>query len=99
MPTLEDIQATLRAQMPALRERYHVETLGIFGSYVRGEQTEESDVDLLVTFSQTPDLLEFVDLADDLEQALGRKVDLVTRGALKRRRRLASYILREVQPV
>ena len=99
MPNLEDIRETLRREMPYLRERFHVETLGVFGSYVRSEQTEESDVDLLVTFSMTPGMFAFVALADHLEAVLGRKVDLMTRDTLKRRKRLAFYILREVQPV
>ena len=97
MPTLEDIQATLRAQMPYLCERYHVETLGVFGSYVRGEQVEDSDVDLLVTFSKTPDLLEFVDLADHLEQLLGCKVDVATESSL--RERIRARVLREALPL
>lgn len=97
MPTLDDIRETLRRELPYLREHYHVETLGVFGSYVRGEQTEESDVDLLVTFSKTPDLLEFVGLANYLEDVLGVKVDLSMRDALKRY--LAPYILREVEYV
>ena len=99
MHTLESIQARLREEMPHLRACYGVETLGVFGSYARGEQTDESDLDLLVTFSKTPDLLTFVDLADYLEACLGCKVDLMTPNALKRRKRLASYILPEVRPV
>ena len=95
MKTLEDIQEILRREMPFLRARYHVETLGVFGSYVRGEQTEGSDLDLLVTFAETPDLFEFVDLANYLEDTLGMTVDLGTPKALKRY--LAPYILREVQ--
>ena len=99
MHTLESIQAKLREEMPYLRERYHVETLGVFGSYVRGEQTEASDLDLFVTFFKTPDLLTFVDLDDYLEARLACRVDLVTPNALKRRRRLAPYVLQEVQPL
>ena len=95
MKTLEDIQTALREEMPFLRTHYHVETLGVFGSYVRGEQTEASDVDLLVTFSETPDLIEFVGLANHLEDMLGVSVDLGTPKGLKRY--LAPYIMREVQ--
>ncbi len=85
MPTLEDIHATLRAQMPYLRERYHVETLGVFGSYARSEQTDESDLDVLVTYSKTPGLFAFVGLAQYLEDLLGVKVDLATPAMLKAR--------------
>ena len=84
MPTTQDIEDQLRAELPHLRERYAVERLGLCGSFVRGEQTDESDVDLLVTFSETPDLLEFVNLKRHLEDVLGREVDLGMPTALKK---------------
>ncbi|MEF8866256.1 MAG: nucleotidyltransferase family protein [Salinibacter sp.] len=83
MPTLDDIRAQLRAELPTLRERYNVDRLGICGSYVRGEQTNDSDLDLLVTFTETPGLIEFVGLEHYLEDALGLPVDLGTPGGLK----------------
>jgi len=83
MRTLDDIRQQLRTEMPTLRERYHVERLGICGSYVRGEQTDESDLDLLVTFTETPGLLEFVGLKHYLEDTLGLSVDLGMPDALK----------------
>lgn len=95
MTTLDDIQAVLRAQMPYLRAHYHVETIGVFGSYVRGEQTEESDVDLLVTYTKTPTLFDIAHLQHYLEDVLNVKVDLVLQNGLKRY--IAPYILREVQ--
>jgi uncharacterized protein len=81
--TLEDVLRILRTQLPELRERYGVGTLGIFGSYMRGEQTRRSDVDLLVDFDRSPTLPEFIDLEHHLSKLLGVKVDLVTRRALK----------------
>jgi hypothetical protein len=69
--------------MPSLAQRHKIKSLGIFGSYVRGEARSTSDVDLLVEFSETPDIFKFMDLEDDLTDILGRKVDLVTRPALK----------------
>ena len=96
MRNLADIQATLREQMPYLREHYRVERLGICGSYVRGEQTEESDVDLLVTFSETPGLFDFVSLKHHLEDTLGLGVDLGMPDALKEGP-AAENIRREVQ--
>ena len=83
MRTLDDVQKQLRAEMPYLRERYHVERLGICGSYVRKDQTEESDLDLLVTFSKTPGLLDFIGLKHYLEDRLGLSVDLGMPDALK----------------
>ena len=83
MRNLAAIQAALREQMPYLREHYSVDRLGICGSYVRGEQTEESDVDLLVTFSETPGLFKFVNLKHYLEDTLGLDVNLGMPDALK----------------
>jgi len=83
MRTLDDIRQQLRAEMPTLHARYHVERLGVCGSYVRGEQTEASDLDLLVTFTETPGLLEFVGLKHHLEDTLGLSVDLGMPDALK----------------
>lgn len=94
MKALEDIQDVLRQELPYLRAHYGVDRIGVFGSYRRGEQTEKSDVDLLVTFARTPDLLDFVDLKFYLEDRLGQRVDLITQGALKER--MAPRILSEV---
>jgi len=82
---IENLKSQIEALKPALRERFKVETIGIFGSYVRGEQKRKSDLDVLVEFSETPSLFEFVDLEDFLSQKLGVKVDLVMRDALKPR--------------
>jgi predicted nucleotidyltransferase len=82
--------------MPYLRERYAVDRLGICGSFVRGEESETSDVDLLVTFTETPDLLEFVNLKRYLSEKLGRDVDLGMLDALKEGP-AADNIRREVQ--
>lgn len=84
----------LRKQMPELSERYSVKSLGIFGSYVRGEQTRRSDMDILVEFEQPPDLFRFMDLEEHLAKQLGVKVDLVPRRAL--RGEIGQRILNEV---
>lgn len=96
MRDLADIQAALREQMPYLREHYRVDRLGICGSYVRGDQTEGSDVDLLVTFSETPGLFKFVGLKHYLEDTLGLDVDLGMPDALKEGP-AAEIMRREVQ--
>jgi uncharacterized protein len=84
-PTREcqQIRAILAQHLPELRRRYAVASLSLFGSYVRGEQRPGSDVDVLVTFSETPSLLEFVDLKLCLADLLGTEVDLVMASALK----------------
>jgi len=73
----------LRQHLPELSKEYNISYLGIFGSYVRGEQKEDSDLDVLVEFSKTPDLFEFIGLKQDLSDILGVKVDLVMKNALK----------------
>ena len=83
METTQDVKDRLEAELPYLQERYAVERIGLCGSFVRGEQTGESDVDLLVTFSETPDLLEFVNLKRHLEDVLRREVDLGMPSALQ----------------
>jgi predicted nucleotidyltransferase len=83
MPTLDDIRDQLRAELPSLRERYDVDRLGICGSYVRGEHTDDSDLNLLVTYTETPDLFEMVNLKRHLEDTLDVSIDLGMPGALK----------------
>lgn len=83
----------LEALKPLLRERFKVETMGFFGSYVRGEQKKKSDLDILVDFSEPIGLFKFVELEDFLSQELGVKVDLVMRDALKPR--IKDSILKE----
>jgi len=73
----------LRQYFPEIKEKYSVSYLGIFGSYVRGEQTNNSDLDVLVEFNETPGLLKYIELEYYLSDLLGVKVDLVTRTGLK----------------
>jgi predicted nucleotidyltransferase len=73
----------LRAHLPALRERYSIASLGIFGSYVRGEQKKKSDLDLLVEFERAPSLFKYIELEDHLSELVGIKVDLVMKKTLK----------------
>ncbi|MBW4593472.1 MAG: nucleotidyltransferase family protein [Brasilonema angustatum HA4187-MV1] len=94
MKTLEEIRRWLIQHKPVLQERYKVSELGIFGSYIREQQTETSDVDVLVEFSETPSLLKFVNLENYLSDNLGVKVDLVHKAGLKPR--IGERILTEV---
>lgn len=94
MKTLEEVKQWLGQHKSLLQERYNVRELGVFGSYVRQEQTETSDVDVLVEFSETPSLLKFINLENYLSDNLGIKVDLVHKAGLKPR--LGERILAEV---
>ena len=80
--TVGEIESILAQHREELKERYKVKEIGIFGSYVRGEQNEKSDLDILVDFTETIGL-KFIELAEFLETILGMKVDLVSKGAIK----------------
>lgn len=99
LPTAEEIVAKLHARLPDLRERYGVKFLGVFGSYVRGDQRTGSDLDVLVELedSRRHAFSEFVDLQEELACLLRLKVDLVSKGALKPR--IGRRILEEVVDV
>ncbi len=83
--SIDKILHTLKNEMPNLTKHYNVETLSIFGSYSREEANKESDLDLLVTFKNTPGLFQFIRLENHLSDILGLKVDLVMKNALKLR--------------
>lgn len=82
MPTVDEILATLREQRAILSGRYPIRRLALFGSWARGEAREDSDVNVLVEVDPSIGL-RFVDLGEELERALGRRVDLVSRRAIK----------------
>ena len=94
MLTAQDIENKLKEIRPYLREKYKVTEVGYFGSFAENKQTEESDLDILVEFS-TPPWWEFFTLEKYLENAFNRKVDLVTKAAL--RERLKEQILSQVK--
>jgi uncharacterized protein len=85
MRTLEDVKQILIQNRHLLRETYQVTELGIFGSYARGEQTETSDIDVLIDYTDAPTLFVLVELRNYLSQIMGMKVDVVTKNGLKTR--------------
>ena len=94
---MQELLDKLRQLLPLVRQHYRVETLGIFGSYSRSEEGPESDLDILVTFSDPPSLFKFIELENYLSDHLGVKVDLVMKDALKPA--IGKRILKEVIPV
>jgi predicted nucleotidyltransferase len=84
MLSVTEIESKLRAIKPELTERFHVSSIGYFGSYARGQQNGASDLDLIVEFSQ-PIGWAFFTLEGFLEQSLGITVDLTTKNGLKDR--------------
>lgn len=69
--------------MPFIKEKYHIKNIGVFGSVVRDEQTEKSDVDILVEFDSPVGFFDFIRLEKRLSEALNKKVDLVSKKSLK----------------
>ena len=94
--TAQHLEAVLRALQPMLAQRFHVRRLGYFGSFATGQPRPDSDVDVLVEFSQ-PLGWEFFELEEVLENALQRRVDVVTVEALKTQ--LRAKILAETRYV
>lgn len=94
MRDLEEIKKKLERLKPSLEEKFKVKTMGIFGSYVREEEKEKSDLDILVEFEEPVSLLKFIELENYLSDSIGVKVDLVMKSALKLR--IGKHILKEV---
>ena len=82
-PSLNEIKEAIQEKIPYIRENYGVGRIGIFGSVARQDDSQASDIDLLVEFDRPVGFIKFVRLEGYLETVLGRKVDLVTRNALK----------------
>lgn len=89
----QEVLATLKAQLGTLRRDYGVEHLALFGSAARDKAGQGSDIDLLVDFGDAPTFKQYMETLLYLEDALGRKVDLVTEGTLKPH--IAPYVYRE----
>jgi predicted nucleotidyltransferase len=99
MKDLAEIKQILQAQKPYLYEKYGVTEVGVFGSYVRGEQRPDSDVDILIELTDPPriSLMGLVNLENYLSDLLGLKVDVAIKKNLKKR--IGRRILQEVVPL
>jgi predicted nucleotidyltransferase len=96
MKNKEETVRAIKALQGELK-KYKVRDIGLFGSIVRGEQKQTSDIDVLVDFADDADLFDFVGLGLFLEEKLGQKVDVVPRKAL--RKELRDGVLKEVVTV
>jgi predicted nucleotidyltransferase len=95
MRRFEEIKEILSSHLDEIRNRFGVKEIGIFGSYVRGEEGKESDLDVLVEFEEGKKTFDnYMGLKFYLEDLFGIKVDLVIKSAIKPR--FKSYILSEV---
>ena len=90
----QELLIELRQLKPLIRARYKAKDIGLFGSFVRGQQCESSDIDILVEFEEGADLFDLMGLALLLEEKLQRKVDVVPKNAL--RPELRDSVLQEV---
>ena len=97
MITLDEIRDILNREKRTLREQFKIKELSIFGSFVRGESREGSDLDILVEFSGLVGFFEFLDLEEYLQNLLEVKIDLVSKKALKPK--IGERILKEAVPV
>ena len=79
----KDLLAKLRELKPLVEARYKAKEIGLFGSYVRGEQSGSSDIDILVEFKEEADLFDLMGLTLYLEEILQRKVDVVPKSVLR----------------
>ena len=94
--SVEEVKAVLKEHKAEVCQKYRVREIGVFGSFVRGEQTQRSDVDILVEFAprNIPGLLKLIELEIYLEKLLRKKVDVVIKSGI--RRELRKGILKEV---
>ncbi|WP_298817046.1 nucleotidyltransferase family protein [Chloroflexus sp.] len=93
----KDVVAKLKELKPIIVERYKVREIGLFGSFVRGEQDASSDIDLLAEFEENADLFDLIGLALYLEEIFQRQVDVVPKQAL--RAELRESVLQQVVTV
>ena len=83
MTTFDKVKKIVTKEKKTLAKNYNVSRIGVFGSVVRGEDNDNSDIDMLVDFSEPIGLFDFVGFENQLSNGLGKKVDLVSRKALK----------------
>ncbi len=84
MTDLNSIKQILTQLKPELTDKYHVSSIGLFGSIVRDDFNSNSDIDIIVDFSK-PIGIEFIDLAEFIERKLKKSVDLVSKNAVKQK--------------
>ena len=93
MSSLKSVKNSLVSLKPYLQRKYNISSIALFGSYAREEQTDKSDIDILVDFKKTPDLLTFIEIEEFLKEKLKTTVDLIPQRKLKSQ--IKSQILNE----
>jgi predicted nucleotidyltransferase len=95
MERIDDILSLLRKAKSELASSFKVQKIGLFGSVIRGEQREDSDIDILVDLLEEADLIDLIGLSQFLEEKLHHKVDVVPLGSL--REEIRERVLKEVR--
>ena len=95
MQSTQEILAAIQGAKPYLASTFKLQALGVFGSVIRGEQRDESDIDVLVEFEPGADLLDLIGIGQYLEERLHARVDVVPRAAL--RQEFRDQVLKEVR--
>lgn len=91
--TIPEIKKELKNQLPQLTKEYGIKSMSLFGSYVKKQEKDDSDLDILVEYIELPGLVKYIELENRLSDLLGIKVDLVIRDSLKPR--IAKNVLLE----
>ena len=94
MLSKEEILKILEQLKEEIVDKYKIERIGLFGSFIKGEQKENSDIDILAEFGEEADLFDFLGLSLFLEERLKQKVDVVSKASL--REELREMVLKEV---
>ncbi|MEK6981835.1 MAG: nucleotidyltransferase family protein [Candidatus Micrarchaeota archaeon] len=94
MKDIKEIEKELTKHKHELFAKFKIKKLGLFGSYVTGEQKKNSDLDILVEFTETPGMFKYLNLEESLENIIGINVDLVMKTSLKQH--IEKQILSEV---
>ena len=95
MKPLDSIISKLKEQKSLLASKFGIKEIGVFGSYLRSEQTSVSDLDILVEFAEVPSMFKFIEAENYLSQTTGIQVDLVMKDSLKPN--IGKQILAEVK--
>lgn len=94
MKNIEEIKKILNKNKPQFKVKFKVKEIGIFGSYIKSEQTKNSDLDILVEFEKPVDFFDYMEFEEYLSDLLKIKVDLVMKKSLKPN--IGKNILKEV---
>ena len=94
MTTLDSVKRKIQEELPRLRIEYKIDSIGIFGSFIKGKNRKNSDLDILIDFNYAVTFFRFLRLEEKLSEITSRRVDLVMKSALKPK--IGEYILKYV---